>query len=159
MPSPHDPRLSAGGSGDGGGGLPQFGPYEWWQRGTELLARGDPRSPAMLLEHAAQAEGASSATWEALGRARYDAGDFRGAVEAFGRLVDLSPGSHYGHFALGLSLTRVDRFEQGAEHLAMAATMRPDRPEYADRLRQARATLRARREARGGPESRENRGA
>ncbi|GMA85357.1 hypothetical protein GCM10025868_06070 [Angustibacter aerolatus] len=56
----------------------------------------------------------------------------------------LAPDSHYGHFALGLSLTRVDRFERGAEHLAMAATMQPGRAEYVDRLRQARATLRAR---------------
>ena len=150
MPSPRDPRRSDGGTGDEAGGVPQGGPYEWWQRGTELLERGDPGAAAVLLEHAAQAEGASSGTWEALGRARYDAGDFRGAVEAFGRLVDLSPGSHYGHFALGLALTRVNRFEQGAEHLAMAATMRPDRPEYAERLRQARATLRARREAQEG---------
>ena len=148
MPTPRDPDLPTRGPDDGAGGTPQGGPYEWWQRGTELLERGDPGAAAVLLEHAAQAEQASSATWEALGRARYDAGNFRGAVEAFGRLVDLSPGSHYGHFALGLSLTRVDRFEQAAEHLAMAATMRPDRPEYADRLRQARATLRARREAR-----------
>jgi predicted Zn-dependent protease len=135
------------GPGGGLGGSPQGGPYEWWQRGTELLERGDPGAAAVLLEHAAQAGPGSSSTWEALGRARYDAGDFRGAVEAFTRLVDLSPGSHYGHFALGLSLTRVDRFEQAAQHLAMAATMRPDRPEYRDRLRQARATLRARRQA------------
>ena len=147
MPSPRDPSLSSRGSGEDPIGTPEGGPYDWWQRGTELLERGDPGAAAVLLEHAVQAEAASSATWEALGRARYDAGNFRGAVEAFGRLVDLSPGSHYGHFALGLSLTRVDRFEQGAEHLAMAATMRPDRPEYADRLRQARATLKARREA------------
>jgi predicted Zn-dependent protease len=156
MPSPRDPSSSPRGSGEGPDRTPEGGPYDWWQRGTELLERGDPGAAAVLLEHAVQAESASSATWEALGRARYDAGNFRGAVEAFGRLVDLSPGSHYGHFALGLSLTRVDRFEQGAEHLAMAATMRPDRPEYADRLRQARATLRARREAQ---EPREDRGA
>ena len=148
MPTPRDPSSTSQGSGDEFGGTPQGGPYEWWQRGTELLERGDPGAAAVLLEHAASAEAASSSTWEALGRARYDAGNFPGAVEAFGRLVDLSPGSHYGHFALGLSLTRIDRFEQAAEHLAMAATMRPDRPEYADRLRQARATLRARREAR-----------
>src|ERR687890_163665 len=140
MPSPRDPSLSRGGPGEGPDGTPEGGPYDWWQRGTELLERGDPGAAAVLLEHAVQANSESSATWEALGRARYDAGNFRGAVEAFGRLVDLSPGSHYGHFALG-------------------ATIRPDRPEYADRLRQARATLRARREAREGPQSRENRGA
>ena len=126
---------------------PEGGPYEWWQRGVELLERGDPAAAAMLLERTVAAEPGSGSGWEALGRASYDAGRIQRAAEAFTRLIDIAPDSHYGHFALGLCLTRLDRFERGVEHLAMASAMRPDRPEYADRLRQARATLKARQEA------------
>lgn len=161
MPKPSDPRdppskrrpqdATQGQPEDAPQGQPEGGPYEWWQRGTELLERGDAAAAAVLLERAVQADLASASSWEALGRARYGAGDFGRAVQAFRELLALSPDSHYGHFGLGLSLSRVDRFEQAAEHLAMAATMRPDRREYTDRLRQVRATLRARREAREGP--------
>ncbi|GAB3680084.1 tetratricopeptide repeat protein [Angustibacter aerolatus] len=125
-------------------GAPGGGLYEWWRRGVDLLERGDAAAAAVLLERAVAADPGAASCWEALGRARYDAGDFARAVDAFDELVRLAPDSHYGHFALGLSLTRVDRFERGAEHLAMAATMQPGRAEYVDRLRQARATLRAR---------------
>ncbi|WP_426566677.1 tetratricopeptide repeat protein [Angustibacter sp. McL0619] len=126
---------------------PEGGPYEWWQRAVELLERGDPAAAAVLLERTVAAEARSASGWEALGRASYDAGQIQRAAEAFTKLVELAPDSHYGHFALGLSLTRLDRFERGVEHLAMASTMRPERPEYADRLRQARATLQARQDA------------
>ncbi|GAB3595064.1 hypothetical protein GCM10027446_19850 [Angustibacter peucedani] len=126
---------------------PDGGPYEWWQRGVELLERGDAAAAAVLLERTVEADSRSASGWEALGRASYDAGRFHRAAEAFGRLVELAPDSHYGHFALGLSLTRLDRFERGVEHLAMASAMRPDRHEYTDRLRQARATLQARKDA------------
>lgn len=126
---------------------PDGGPYDWWQRGTELLERGDAAAAAVLLEHTVRADASSASGWEALGRASYDARDFVRAAQAFEQLVRRSPDSHYGHFALGLSLTRLDRFEQAVEHLAMAATMRPGRSEYTDRLKQARATLRARQDA------------
>ncbi|MGN6301521.1 MAG: tetratricopeptide repeat protein [Angustibacter sp.] len=129
-------------------GAPEGGPYEWWQRAMELLSRGDAAAAAVLLERTVAVEERSASSWEALGRASYDAGQFRRAAEAFGRLVELAPDSHYGHFALGLSLTRLNRFERGVEHLAMASVMRPERPEYTDRLRQARATLRARQASR-----------
>ncbi len=129
-------------------GVPQGGPYEWWQRALELLDRGDAAAAAVLLERTVEVETRSASSWEALGRASYDAGQFQRAAEAFSRLVELAPDSHYAHFALGLSLTRLDRFERGVEHLAMASAMSPERPEYTDRLRQARATLRARRDAR-----------
>jgi predicted Zn-dependent protease len=114
----------------------------------DLLSRGDAAAAAVLLERTVAVEDRSASSWEALGRASYDAGRFHRAAEAFTRLLELAPDSHYGHFALGLSLTRLNRFERGVEHLAMASVMRPERPEYTDRLKQARATLRARQAAR-----------
>ena len=44
-------------------------------------------------------------------------------------------------FGLGLALWRLRRFPEAADYLAMAAVMRPDRPEYGRALRQVRATL------------------
>lgn len=132
-----------------GRGTPDGGPFEWVRRGTELLDRGDAGAAAVLLEHAAASEPDSSSICEALARAYYDSGRYEQAAEGFGRLLALVPTSDYAHFGLGLALTRLDRFELASEHLAMAAAMRPDRPEYVDRLRQARATLKARRDARG----------
>ena len=127
--------------------MPDGGPFEWLRRGLDLLERGDAGAAAVLLEHAAAREPESSSVCEALARAYYDSGRFERAVSCFTRLLTLVPTSDYGHFGLGLALTRLDRFELASEHLAMAVVMRPDRPEYVDRLRQARATLRARREA------------
>lgn len=125
-------------------GVPEGDLYDWWQRGISLLEHGDAAAAATLLQHAVEADPTSASAWEALGRARYDAGQIPQAAAAFAQLLELAPHSHYAHFALGLSLTRINRFEQGVEHLAMASAMRPDLPEYVDRLRQARATLRAR---------------
>ena len=47
-------------------------------------------------------------------------------------------------FGLGLALSRQGRFEQAANYLSAASTMRPARDDYRDALRQVLATLRAR---------------
>ncbi|GAA4991122.1 tetratricopeptide repeat protein [Kineococcus glutinatus] len=133
------------GQAHGGAGTPAGSPYEWVQRGTELLRRGDAAEAVTLLAHAHAAEPASTAVLETLARAQYDSGDFSGAVESFGRLVRRRPDADYAHFGLGLSLSRLGRFGLAAEHLAMAHAMAPHSAEYADRLRQVRATLAARR--------------
>jgi len=51
-------------------------------------------------------------------------------------------------FGLGLALARTGDPRGAAEHLALAAAMRPDLRHYTDALRQVRATLRARGEVR-----------
>lgn len=132
-----------------GSGAPDGGPFEWVQRGLDLLDRGDAGAAAVLLEHAATCEPESTSVCEALSRAYYDSGRYELAAAGFQRLLALAPTSDYGHFGLGLALTRLDRFELASEHLALAVAMRPDRREYVDRLRQARATLGARRAAHG----------
>ncbi|MEZ0165099.1 tetratricopeptide repeat protein [Kineococcus sp. LSe6-4] len=114
------------------------------QRGLALLAAGEAAAAATLLARAHAEEPGSTVVLEALARARYDSGDVPGAAECFRDLAAARPADDYAHFGLGLSLSRLGRFGLAAEHLAMATAMRPDRPEYADRLRQVRATLRAR---------------
>ena len=118
--------------------------YEWVQRGTELLRRGDAAAAVTLLSHAHEVEPTSSAVLETLARAQHDSGDFAGAADSFQELVRRRPDSDYAHFGLGLSLSRLGRLALAVEHLAMAHAMAPQSAEYADRLRQVRATLAAR---------------
>ena len=125
-------------------GRPTGGPYEWLQRGLSLLAVGEAAQAATLLARAHAEEPGSTGVLEALARAQYDAGDVARAAESFRDLTQARPADDYAHFGLGLCLSRLGRFALAAEHLAMAHAMRPDQPEYAQRLRQVRATLLAR---------------
>lgn len=117
--------------------------YDWYRRGMDLLGSGDAGAAAQVLEHAQAVAPESASLLEAYARALFDAGRHAAAVEAFERLVDQEPGSDYAQFGLGLALTRVDRFTEAVDHLALASVMRPRR-EYTQALAQARATLRYR---------------
>lgn len=129
------------------GGAPSGGAYEWLQRGLALLEHGDAAAAAVLLGRAAEEQPGSASVLEALGRAQYQTGRVDAAAATFTRLVSAFPDADYAHFGLGLSLTRLGRLPEAVEHLALATAMRPQRPEYGERLRQARATLRAREQA------------
>ncbi|ABS04615.1 tetratricopeptide repeat protein [Kineococcus radiotolerans] len=134
----------SGGEGGRPPGWPTGGPYEWLQRGLALLSAGEAAAAATLLARAHAEEPGSTGVLEALARAQYDSGDVAGAAESFRDLAAARPADDYAHFGLGLCLSRLGRFGPAVEHLAMAHAMRPDRPEYADRLRQVRATIAAR---------------
>jgi tetratricopeptide (TPR) repeat protein len=120
--------------------------YTWYRRGLELLGRGSPAAAAQLLQRAAEAEPASRSVREALARAQFDAGRYAQAAESFRLIVEASPSDDYAHFGLGLSLVRGGNPAAAAEHLALAAAMRPELRHYTDALRGVRATLRARAE-------------
>jgi predicted Zn-dependent protease len=128
-------------------GAPGGGAYEWLRRGLHLLERGDAAAAAVLLDRAARDQPDSASVLEALGRAQYQAGRAEEAADAFGKLVQAKPDADYAHFGLGMALTRLGRLTEAVEHLALATAMRPERQDYHDRLRQVRATLRARRDA------------
>ncbi|HEY2551206.1 MAG TPA: tetratricopeptide repeat protein [Streptosporangiaceae bacterium] len=118
--------------------------YALYQRGLELLGRGSAAAAAQLLERAARAEPHSRSVLEALGRAQFDAGQHDQSAASFQRIVDVNPSDDYAQFGLGLALSRTGDFCAAAEHLALAAAMRPDLRHYTDALRSVRATLRAR---------------
>src|SRR3984957_12268888 len=124
--------------------------YSLYRRGLDLLGRGSPAAAAQLLERAAAAEPRSRSVLEALGRAQFDAGQYAAAADNFRRIVDASPTDDYAQFGLGLSLARTGDPRAAAEHLALAAAMRPNLRHYTDALRSVRATLRARGELRNG---------
>lgn len=129
---------------DGGSPSPYGDPYSWYRRGMELLGRGSAAAAAQLLERAAAAEPQSRSVLEALGRAQFDTGRYTAAAESFRQIVEASPSDDYAHFGLGLSLARDGDPAGAAEHLALAAAMRPELRHYAEALRGVRATLRAR---------------
>ncbi|TDD40491.1 tetratricopeptide repeat protein [Actinomadura sp. KC06] len=124
---------------------PAGGVYEWYTRGLELLRSGSAGAALQLLTRAADAEPRSHSIREALARAQFGVRQFDAAAESFRGIVEEEPAEDYARFGLGLSLSRIGDFEGAVEHLALAAAMRPDNPDYAKALRHARATLKFRR--------------
>lgn len=121
--------------------------YDWYRRGAALLEQGNAAAAAELLAWAVTAEPEAASVRETYARALFDARRFVDAEREFRALVYLVPADDYARFGLGLSLWRLRQFPAAADQLAMAVTMRPDRPEYAAALRQVRATVEARAEA------------
>jgi tetratricopeptide (TPR) repeat protein len=118
--------------------------YDLYRRGLDLLGRGSAAAAAQLLERAAAAEPESRSVLEALARAQFDAGHYAAAAGNFRRIVEASPSDDYAQFGLGLALSRTGHHDAAAEHLALAAAMRPDLRHYTEALRSVRATLKAR---------------
>ena len=118
---------------------PEGDVYEWFQRGVRLLADGHPAAAATLLARAAEAEPGSRSILETMARAQYDAGCYAEAMEIFTRLIAASPTDDYAHFGLGLAASKAGELRLAAEHLALAAAMRPDLGHYARALRGVRA--------------------
>jgi Flp pilus assembly protein TadD len=121
--------------------------HQLYQRGLDLLGRGSPAAAAQLLQRAAAAEPRSRSIREALARAQFDTGQYAAAADNFRFIVEASPSDDYAQFGLGLALARTGDTGGAAEHLALAAAMRPNLRHYTDALRSVRATLQARREA------------
>lgn len=119
--------------------------YSLYRRGVDLLERGSPAAASQVLARAAAAEPGSRSILEALARAQFDAGRYDAAALNFRRIIDASPTDDYAHFGLGLALTRTGEHGAAAEHLALAAAMRPNLRHYTEALRHVRATLRSRR--------------
>jgi tetratricopeptide (TPR) repeat protein len=129
---------------DGVGGMPTGDVYDWYRRGTALLASGNPAAAAQLLARAADAAPDSRSVREALARAWFDAGRHHEALRHFRAVAESDPADDYAQFGWGLSAARVGDFETAVEHLALAVAMRPQTKHYRTALSQARATLRAR---------------
>lgn len=120
-------------------GSPDGDVYEWYQRGVQLLSDGNPAAAATVLARAAEAEPGSRSILETLARAQHDAGRYSEAMGSFTRLIAASPTDDYAHFGLGLAASRAGELRLAAEHLALAAAMRPDLGHYARALRGVRA--------------------
>ena len=120
-------------------GTPEGSVYDWYHRGLQLLGERNPEAAATLLARAAEAEPDSRSILEALARAQYDAGRYEDAMQTFTGLIGRNPTDDYAHFGLGLAASRAGELRLAAEHLALAAAMRPDLHHYARALRGVRA--------------------
>jgi tetratricopeptide (TPR) repeat protein len=140
-----NPQASPGpvASVDDGTAGPGGDSYAWYRRGLDLLSRGSPAAAAELLQRAADAEPGARSIREALARAQFDAGRYAQAAANFRQNVEAIPSDDYAHFGLGLALARSGDPAAAAEHLALAAAMRPELAHYTEALRGVRATLAA----------------
>ena len=125
-------------------GTPSGDVYDWFRRGSELLAGGHPGAAVQLLIRAAEAEPGSTAILETLARAQFDAGSYAAALQSFQAVALADPSDDYAQFGWGLAAARTGDFEESAKHLALAVAMRPESKHYRAALRQTRATLKAR---------------
>ncbi len=128
-------------------GVPAGDPHDWFVRARSLLDAGDAGASLVLIERVLDEEPDSPAALEVKARALFDFRDYAGAVDVFTRLVTDHPDDDYAHYGLGLTLWRLQRFPEAADHLALAAVMRPADPRYERALTQVRATIKARTEA------------
>lgn len=122
--------------------------YDWYVRGSELLAAGSVHAAAAVLGQAHRAEPASASIRETLARALFDTRRYDEAERLFRTAAATDPVDDYAHYGLGLALYRQGAVEESVEPLAIAVAMRPGAKHYVDALTQARATIRARRDAR-----------
>jgi Flp pilus assembly protein TadD len=114
--------------------------YELYKRGTDLLEHGDFSAATIPLEKARELEPEKSSIREALGRAYFRTGRYEAAVEEFQAVVDRYPVNDFAQFCLGRSLEKSGRTREARTHLALAASLRPERADYRlyrDRLRDA----------------------
>lgn len=126
-------------------GIPSGSEYDWYKRACDLLESGDSAASVILFQRL-RAVDSSPSVVEGLGRALFDAKRYEQAAKVLGDLVEVSPDNDYAHFALGLSLWRLQRFIPARDHLAMAFVMNPQRSEYGTALSQVKSTLRHRTE-------------
>ena len=106
------------------------GAYELFQKGSDLLEKGDFMAASVPLERARDLEPDKSSIREALGRAYFRSARFEQAAEEFAAVVERYPVNDYAHFWLGRSLENSGRRAEARKHAALAACMRPDRKDY-----------------------------
>jgi Flp pilus assembly protein TadD len=114
--------------------------YDLYMRGSDLLEHGDFSAAAIPLEQARDMEPEKSSIREALGRAYFRTGRYEAASVEFQAVVDRHPVNDFAHFCLGRSLEKSGRRREARKHLALAASLRPERVDYRiyrDRLREA----------------------
>lgn len=132
---------------DGDRGAPAGEVHEWFRRSRDLLDRGDAGASLILIDRVLQTDPTSWAAVEIRARALFDSQDFQAAAHEFERITQARPDDDFAHYGLGMSLWRLQRFPEAADHLALACVMRPSDERYTRALTQVRATLKARAEA------------
>lgn len=114
------------------------GAYELFQQGTQLLEAGDHHAATVPLGRAAELAPDKDSVREAYGRALFLAQRYGEAAEEFEAVVEHAPTNDYALFCLGRSLQQLGKDAEALKPLALAATLQPQREDYAKYRDQAR---------------------
>ncbi len=104
--------------------------YDLYRRGQELLENGDYAAATVPLSRARDLEPDKASIREELGRALFRSQRYREAAAEFEAVADSAPTNDYAHFCLGRALQQLGRHREACRPLAIAACLRPERPEY-----------------------------
>lgn len=106
----------------GGSLLPMSEPdaYEYFQRGSQLLASRDFHQATVALENAKRLEPGMASIREALGRAYLSIRAYGAAVFEFEAVVEISPTNHYAHYCLGRAYRGMNQHEQASRAFELA---------------------------------------
>jgi len=100
--------------------------YELLQRGLALSSRRHHAQAAIVLARADRLEPQRGSILEPLGRAYFMSNQLEPAAETFRLLLDVDPSNHYAHYALGRTLIRLGRRDEGRTHLRLAVALAPE---------------------------------
>jgi Flp pilus assembly protein TadD len=114
------------------------GAYDLYRKGQDLLAHGDYAAAAISLTRARDLEPDKASIREELGRALFRSGRYREAAAEFDAVASGAPTNDYAHFCLGRALQQLGRHREACRPLAIAACLRPERPDYRSYRDQAR---------------------
>lgn len=101
------------------------GAYALFQRGLALIKSRHHAQAAIVLQRAANLEPAKGSILEPLGRSYHHAGQFDRARETFEALLEVDPSAHWAHFALAVSLRKLNRTAEARTHLRLAVALSP----------------------------------
>lgn len=104
--------------------------YTLYRRGIELLADEDFVEATAALAETARREPGKASVREALGRAYFHSNRYTEAAAEFEAVVASHPTDDYAHHCLGRALTKIGQAGRARRHLAIAASLRPDRRDY-----------------------------
>jgi tetratricopeptide (TPR) repeat protein len=104
--------------------------YELYQRGSELLDRGDHHAAIVSLTRARDLEPTKTSIREALGRALFHAQRYERAAEEFEAVAKAAPTNDYALFCLGRAMQLLGRHREACQPLALACSMSPGRKDY-----------------------------
>ena len=99
--------------------------YALLQRGQALIKSRHHAQAAIVLERAARAEPGKGSILEPLGRAYHHSGQFERARDTFAQLLEVDPSAHWAHFALAVTLRKLDRAPEARTHLRLAVALCP----------------------------------
>ena len=99
--------------------------YDLYQRGRELMKRGDNAQATVSLEKAKRREPDKASIREALGVAYLRLHRYAEAAAEFEHILDSAPANHYAHYCLGRCLHRMGERRIALGHYKMAVWLRP----------------------------------